>query len=66
MPHRCEQSRALFPRCSQERRLSVFLGVVRRLEAEGFAVHYEGRGQWDESLTEWPWKMDAVVFAARE
>jgi len=49
---------------TKERRMAVFCSVVRRLEAEGFAVHYEGRGQW-ESLDEWPWKMDAVVFAAR-
>ena len=49
---------------TKERRISVFLSVVRSLEAEGFQVHYEGRGQW-ESLREWPWKMDAVVFAAR-
>jgi hypothetical protein len=44
--------------------MRVFTDVVRRLEAEGFCVHYEGRGTW-ETLEEWPWKMDAVVFAAR-
>jgi hypothetical protein len=49
---------------TKERRMDVFLQAVRRLEAEGFCVHYEGRGAW-EAMEEWPWTMDAVVFAAR-
>jgi len=49
---------------TKERRMAVFTDVVRRLEAEGFCVHYEGRGTW-EAMEEWPWEMDAVVFAAR-
>ena len=50
---------------TKERRLSSFVDVVRRLEAEGFAVHYEGRGNWEHALQTWPWHSDALVFAAR-
>ena len=39
--------------------------VVRRLEAEGLTVRHEGRRGWEESLEEWPWPTDAVVYAAR-
>jgi len=46
---------------TKERRLGVFLAVVRRLEAEGFTVMHEGRGGWEESH---PWPTDAVVYAA--
>ena len=38
---------------------------VRRLEAEGFTVYYEGRDNWEDALQVWPWHSDALVFAAR-
>ena len=38
---------------------------VRRLEAEGFSVYYEGRGNWERALQSWPWHTDALLFAAR-
>ena len=50
---------------TKERRMGVFLDVVTRLEAEGFSVWYEGRGNWEASFDEWPWSADAVVYAAR-
>ena len=50
---------------SKERRMEVFVAMVARLEAEGFTVWYEGRGEWERWLEEWPWAGDAVVYAAR-
>ena len=50
---------------TKERRMDVFLDVVARLEAEGFSVWYEGKGNWEASFDEWPWSADAVVYAAR-
>lgn len=50
---------------TKERRMAVFLGVVARLEAEGFSVWYEGKGNWEAAFDEWPWPADAVVYAAR-
>ena len=48
-----------------QRSMAAFARVVERLEADGFTVMYEGRGNW-EQLEEWPWHMDALVYAARE
>ena len=45
--------------------MAAFARAVERLEADGFTVMYEGRGNW-EQLEAWPWHMDALVFAARE
>ena len=43
------------------------LAAVKRLEAEGFDVWYEGRGAWDtDGLERWPWPSDGLCFAARE
>ena len=50
---------------TKERRMVVFLDVVARLEAEGFSVWYEGKGNWEAAFDEWPWSADAVVYAAR-
>ena len=50
---------------TKERRMAVFLDVVARLEAEGFSVWYEGKGNWEAAFDEWPWSADAVVYAAR-
>ena len=50
---------------TKERRMAVFLDVVARLEAEGFSVWYEGKGNWQAAFDEWPWSADAVVYAAR-
>ena len=49
---------------TKERGMGRFREVVRRLEAEGFTVMYEGKGSW-ERMESWPWHMDALVFAAR-
>ena len=45
--------------------LAPFLGAVRRLEAAGFAVAYDGMGTWDAGPT-WPGRTDALVFCARD
>ena len=50
---------------TKERRMDVFRDVVARLEAEGFSVWYEGKGNWECSFDEWPWSADAVVYAAK-
>ena len=45
--------------------MASFLKCVRNLEAEGFDVWWEGKGAWERDLAEWPWHVDALVFAAR-
>ena len=45
--------------------MQIFREMVARLEAEGFVVWYEGKGEWDTQLEEWPWSGDALVYAAR-
>ena len=50
---------------TKNRSMDDFRAVVARLESEGFQVMHEGVGHWDQ-LPEWPWNMDAVVFAARD
>ena len=45
--------------------MGVFMDVVAALEAEGFDVWFEGKGNWEVSFEEWPWSADAVVYAAR-
>ncbi|KAH8091911.1 hypothetical protein JL720_5484 [Aureococcus anophagefferens] len=45
--------------------LAPFLVAVRRLEAAGFAVAYDGMGTWDAGPT-WPGRTDALVFCARD
>ena len=50
---------------TKERRMGVFMDVVAALEAEGFDVWFEGKGNWEVSFEEWPWSADAVVYAAR-
>ena len=42
-----------------------FTSVVAQLEAEGFTVAYEGKGNWEKSFEEWPWAQDALVYAWR-
>ena len=44
--------------------MATFVRVVALLEADGFTVMYEGRGNW-EAMEAWPWHMDALVFASR-
>ena len=45
--------------------LFIVFECVRRLEGEGFDVWWEGKGAWERDLAEWPWHVDALVFAAR-
>ena len=45
--------------------MAAFEAVVQRLEAEGFSVAYEGKGNWERALETWPWQVDALVFAWR-
>ena len=50
---------------TKDRQMASFLECVRRLEGEGFDVWWEGKDAWERDLTEWPWHVDALVFAAR-
>ena len=44
--------------------MADFVEVVDLLEREGFTTMYEGKGSW-ERMAEWPWHMDALLFAAK-
>ena len=50
---------------TKQRSMHAFREAVARLRGEGFEVWYEGLGNWDEALDEWPWSTDAVLYAAR-
>ena len=45
--------------------MSVFVGIVKRLQDAGFVVMYHGLGVWD-ALPEWTWHTDALIYCARE
>ena len=45
--------------------MAAFEDVIRRLEAEGFSVAYEGKENWERAFEMWPWQVDALVFAWR-
>ena len=50
---------------TKARSMARFAAAVEALEAEGFTVGYEGKGNWVESFAEWPWDVDALIFAWR-
>ena len=50
---------------TKERNMSVFVGIVKRLQDAGFVVMYHGLGVWD-ALPEWTWHTDALIYCARE
>ena len=50
---------------TKARDMAHFREVLGLLEREGFTTMYEGKGSW-ERMVEWPWHMDALLFAARD
>ena len=50
---------------TKDRRMATFRRAVGRLCEAGFDVMYDWQGSCWESLAEWPWHTDALVFASR-
>lgn len=49
---------------TKERKMSTFFDIVDGLRSVGFQVFYAGAGAW-ETLSEWPWYTDALVYCAK-
>eukprot|EP01052_Picozoa_sp_SAG31_P020902 SAG31_NODE_1591_length_7814_cov_4.501453_8_plen_616_part_00 len=51
---------------TKDRRMVTFGRAITRLRSAGFTVMYDFAGGAWESMDEWPWHTDVLVFAARE